>query len=209
MFLDTIRRRNPGLVTAAMSLHQQGTLPANTYVIDLDAVTANAEKMRTEADRVGLRLFAMTKQMGRNPDFIQAIQRGGIDEGVAVDMSGARAMARAGMAVAHLGHLVQIPRGDADEAAGLDPAFWTVFNEDKAAEAAQAAHRRGRIQPLLARVYSEGDRFYPGHEGGFAATDVVDVAHRLEQLGGATFAGVTTFPGATVRPRYKQRPTHR
>ena len=42
MFLDLIRRRNPALIEQAIALHQSGKLPANAYVIDLDAVEANA-----------------------------------------------------------------------------------------------------------------------------------------------------------------------
>ena len=38
MFLDVLRRRNPALIEAAIALHQAGALPANCYVIDLDAV---------------------------------------------------------------------------------------------------------------------------------------------------------------------------
>jgi len=38
MFLDLIRRRNPALIEQAIALHQQGRLPANSYVVDLDAV---------------------------------------------------------------------------------------------------------------------------------------------------------------------------
>ena len=38
MFLDVLRRRNPGFIEAAMRLHQEGRLPANAYVLDLDAV---------------------------------------------------------------------------------------------------------------------------------------------------------------------------
>ena len=43
----------------------------------------------------------------------------------------------------HLGHLVQIPTGEADVAAALDPVNWTVFNEEKAREAAAASRRSG------------------------------------------------------------------
>ncbi len=65
MFLDVLRRRNPGFIEAAMRLHQEGRLPANAYVLDLDAVEANARLLKTEADRLGLKVFAMTKQVGR------------------------------------------------------------------------------------------------------------------------------------------------
>ncbi len=86
MFLDVLRRRNPALIEAAIALHQAGALPANCTVIDLDAVTENARAIREAADAAGLKVFAMTKQMGRNGDFCRAVAAGGIGEAVAVDM---------------------------------------------------------------------------------------------------------------------------
>ncbi|MFO1056080.1 MAG: alanine racemase [Dongiaceae bacterium] len=194
MFLDPIRRRNPALIEAAIALHQQGRVPANSYLIDLDAARANAGRLRAEADRLGLRMFAMTKQMGRNPDFCRAVAAGGIAEAVAVDMPCARATRRAGMTLGHLGHLVQVPRAEADAAAAMEPGYWTVFSDEKAEEAAAAAGRRGRTQDLLARLQAPGDVFYKGHEGGFAAADVVAIADRLDALPHGRFAGITTFP---------------
>jgi predicted amino acid racemase len=194
VFLDVLMRRNPAFLEAAMTLHQAGALPANAYALDLDAVRANAEAMRREADRHGVDVFAMTKQVGRAPGFSQTLLAGGIDAGVAVDMDCARPLARAGMAIGHVGHLVQVPQAEAQAAAALRPRNWTVFSDDKAAEAADVAHRDGHEQDLLARIHAPGDRFYPGHEGGFPAEDVVAVAERLDALDGARFAGVTTFP---------------
>ena len=46
MFLDLILRRNPTLVEQAIALHQAGQIPANAYVIDLDAVERNARRHR-------------------------------------------------------------------------------------------------------------------------------------------------------------------
>ena len=45
MFLEVLRRRNPGFVEAAIALHREGRLPANSYVLDLDAVEANARAL--------------------------------------------------------------------------------------------------------------------------------------------------------------------
>ena len=194
MFLDLIRRRNPELVEQAIALHQAGALPANSYVIDLDAVEANARIIAASARKHGLEVYAMTKQMGRNASFCRAAMRGGIGKAVAVDMECARATHRAGMALGHIGHLVQVPRAEADAAASLKPDHWTVFSMEKAAEAAAAAAKRGDDQALLARIVAAGDRFYRGHEGGFSAGDVITVADRFDELGGAHFAGVTTFP---------------
>jgi predicted amino acid racemase len=200
MFLDVIRRRNPKLVVQAIALHQAGAIPANSYVIDLDAVEANARVIREAADRRGLKVFAMTKQMGRSPSFCASVQRGTIGEVVAVDMADARACREAGLRIGHIGHLVQIPRAEADVAASFSPRYWTVFNLEKAREAAAASARRDRRQDLLARIQTAGDRFYRGHEGGFEAADVAKDADRLDALAGACFAGITTFPALLYDP---------
>jgi predicted amino acid racemase len=194
MFLDVLRRRNPKLIEQAIALHQAEKIPPNSYVIDLDAVTANARLIADEAARLRLKVFAMTKQMSRSPSYCKAIASGGIEKAVAVDMQCAHACHRAGLAIGHIGHLVQIPRAEARAAAALGADYWTVFNIEKAEEAARASEARSREQSLLARIQTEGDVFYRGHEGGFEAHNVVDVAERLDGLDGARFAGITTFP---------------
>ena len=157
MFLDLILRRNPALVEQAIALHQAGRLPANAYVIDLDAVERNARVIAGEAARHGLKTFAMTKQMGRNAAFCRAVARGGIAAAVAVDMECARACRRAGLRIGHLGHLVQIPArrggcGGADGAGLLDRVRRRRRPQEASAASAQArpqaadarAHRRAR-----------------------------------------------------------------
>ncbi|WP_166351964.1 alanine racemase [Phytoactinopolyspora limicola] len=194
MFLDLLRRRNPALIDAAIVLHQQGELPANTYVFDLDAVTANAAAIAAEASRLGLTPLAMTKQFGRNPDVCRAVLAGGIEASVAVDMACARATTRAGMRLGHLGHLVQVPAAEAGEAAALAPDHWTVFSHEKARGAAAAAAAIGGDQAFLARIHDPADQFYPGHEGGFPAAEIRAVADALNSFDGGHFAGITTFP---------------
>ena len=195
MFLNVLRRRNPAFILAAQSLHQQGAIPADSYVLDLDAITENARLIRVEGDRLGLKVFAMTKQVSRQSGFSRAVMAGGIDRAVAVDMACAIACHKAGLRIGHLGHLVQVPRGEAAMAArDLAPDYWTVFSDEKAAEAAAAAQTAGREQAVLARVQTQGDTFYRGHEGGFAAEQAVDAARRINAMDGARFAGITTFP---------------
>jgi predicted amino acid racemase len=208
MFLDVLRRRNPDFVRAAQALHQAGAIPANSYVLDLDAVEANARTIRAEADRLGLTVFAMTKQVGRNSGFARAVMAGGIDRAVAVDMACAVACHGAGLRTGHLGHLVQVPRAEAAFAARtLRPDFWTLFSDHKAREASDAARAAGREQAVLARVQTEGDLFYRGHEGGFDASAAVEAARRLDALPHLRFAGITSFPALlydaetrTIRP---------
>ncbi|QDC02485.1 alanine racemase [Mesorhizobium sp. 8] len=210
MFLDILRRRNPAFVEAAMALHQQGKLPANAYVIDLDTVEGNARVLKEEADRHGLKVFAMTKQVGRSSSFCRALMRGGIDRAVAVDMACARATHKAGLRLGHLGHLQQVARHEAAAAAGaFRPDYWTVFNETKAVEAGAGAKTAGYTQALLARVQAKGDTFYRGHEGGFAADGIAAVADRLDAVDGGRFAGITTFPALLFdHESRKVKPTH-
>jgi predicted amino acid racemase len=208
MFLDVLRRRNPALIEAAIRLHQENLLPANSYVIDTDSVERNARIMREAADRTGLKIFGMTKQMGRNPSFCVALMRGGIAQAVAVDVECARATHRAGMGLGHIGHLVQVPRAEADAAAALRPRYWTVFNSQKAEQAGAAMKKAGHDGELLARVFAAGDIFYKGHEGGFPAQDIIAVAERLDRIAGARFAGITTFPAQLFDAKTRSiRPT--
>jgi predicted amino acid racemase len=194
MFLEAIRRRNPSLIEQSIRLHQAGQIPANSYVIDLDAVEANARAMAEAARKLGLKLFAMTKQMGRNGSFCRALKKGGIDKAVVVDMECARACRGADLAIGHLGHLVQVPRAETEAAAAMAPDYWTVFNSEKAADAGKATAKTGRTQALLARIAAPGDQFYRGHEGGFDALKIVETADALDRIDGACFSGITTFP---------------
>jgi len=210
MFLDVLIRRNPAFIEAAMALHRQGQIPANSYVLDLDAVERNARMFSTEAARYGLKTFAMTKQVGRHSGFCQAVLRGGISRNVAVDMACAIACDRAGLRTGHLGHLVQVPwREAAFAATRLQPDYWTVYSDEKATEASAASSDAGREQNLMARIQTDGDTFYRGHEGGFAAKEIVAVADRLDALKGGRFAGITTFPALLFDPETRRvEPTH-
>ena len=194
MFLERLTRRNEHLVESAVRLHQQGRIPANSYVLDLDTIEGNTRMFVDAAHSRGLTVWAMTKQIGRARPALDAMVRAGVDGFVAVDMTGARAITAAEHTVGHLGHLGQIPRGEAEDAAAMRPSFWTVFSQDKAVEASQAGGAVGVEQRLLARVHAPGDTFYPGHEGGFPADRVTEVADRIDALDNVSFAGVTTFP---------------
>ena len=195
MFLNSLMRRNPRFIDAAIELHQSGRLPANCYVLDLDTIEANARLFASQAAAYGLTVFAMTKQVGRNSGFCRAIMRGGINRIVAVDMACAIACAGSGMKTGHLGHLVQIPRHEADYAAQkIRPDYWTVFSLEKAQEAAAASRDASREQSILVRIQRDGDIFYRGHEGGFDADAVLGISKAIDSLDGARFSGVTTFP---------------
>lgn len=204
MFLDLLRRRNPALLRDAAALHQSGVIPPNTWVIDLDAVSRNAMSFVTEAHALGLKAFAMTKQIGRNPDVSAVLASSGITHAVGVDLECAVAARAGGLAVGHLGHLVQIPRHSAAAAAALEPLYWTVFDENKAREAGTAAVAAERTQDILVRISAPGDRFYRGHEGGYDADAIVAVADAIDTIPGLRFAGVTSFPATLFNPKSRR-----
>ena len=194
MFLKALQARNRAFLEAAVALHRAGRVPAGAYLLDLDTMTENARLMSAEAARLCLDLLAMTKQIGRNPPALDALKAGGIGRFVAVDMACARPIHANGHGLAHIGHLGQIPRHEAAEAAAMRADYWTVFNQEKAAEAARAAAAQGHEQALIARIQAPGDTFYSGHEGGFDAGAVEAVADTLDRTSGGRFAGLTTFP---------------
>lgn len=92
MFLDTLRRRNPSFLAAAVELHQSGRIPGPGFVLDLDAMAANAEAIVAKAKGLGLITYAMTKQFGRCPAAMDALAEAGVDGFVAVDMGCATAI---------------------------------------------------------------------------------------------------------------------
>ncbi len=194
MFLETLARRNPSLLAAAVTLHQAGEIPPNSYVLDLDAIRANARLIKEAADRAGLQVYPMAKQVGRNPQFVRAVARAGMPKLVCVDWMGARMLARQKAQIGHVGHLVQIPRSEAHSIAALAPEAWTVFNVQKAREVSEAAQASGRTQDVLLRVVAPGDTFYPTHDGGFALDDAVSAAREIGRLPNVRVVGVTSFP---------------
>jgi predicted amino acid racemase len=194
MFLNSLLQRNRAFVRAAVELHQAGEIPPNSYVLDLDAMRENARLISDKAHELGLTVFAMSKQFGRNPPALDAVVDGGVDGFVAVDMGCVLPIVHAGHPVGHIGHVVQIPRHEAPRASAANPSFWTVYSLQKAAEAAAAAAEQGNEQRLLARVHAPGDSFYPGQEGGFPVETIDEVLEAIAALDGAAFGGITTFP---------------
>lgn len=193
MFLKKILARNPELIEAGVLLHQQGKLPANCYVLDIDRISENARFMAEEGKKYGLKVFAMTKQIGRNPVAIKTMVKAGIGAGVCVDMNDAGPMKAAGMDIGHLGHLVQVPFAQMKAAAALDPMYWMVYSMEKAQAVSDTA-ADGKKQKLMLRITGEGDEFYKGHEAGFPIETMEEVIKRINELKGASFAGIATFP---------------
>jgi hypothetical protein len=54
MFLEALRRRNPEFLRAAVRLHAEGMVPANSYVLDTDTIRGNAAAISQEAGQHSL-----------------------------------------------------------------------------------------------------------------------------------------------------------
>jgi predicted amino acid racemase len=195
VFLERTRRRNPALIRAAVRLHQAGEIPANTFLFDADAFARNGARLRAAAEREGLRLYFMTKQHGRNPELFRRVVRAGARETVAVAMEDARILHRHGLALGHVGNLVQTPRAELEKVVGTyRPEVVSVFGLEKAEQVAAAAVRCATVQPILLRVHGPDDVLFPGMEGGFRLDELAGAVARLRRLDGIRIAGVSSFP---------------
>lgn len=196
-FLEHTVSQNPAVIRTAVDLHQEGKIPHNTVVIDLDKVRDNVDAIADTANRRGLELYGMTKQFGRNPLVASVIADAGIGF-VAVDIEGAKSLHRHGLPVEHVGHLCQVPSNEIEYVVReIDPEVITVFSHEKAAETADAAAAIGETQDILLRVVGEGDFFYDFQRGGFHERAIAEDAAEIDSLDGVRVAGLTSFP--TVR----------
>jgi predicted amino acid racemase len=201
MYLDVTAARNPGLIRAAGLLHCEDVVPANTYVVDLDAIRQNARHMAGEADRLGLSVYLMTKHYNRNPLVTQAALAAGMQSTVCVEAADAFYLSRFGLPVGHVGHLVQIPRGNLRAVLAMRPEVMTIFDVAKAQQVSDAAVGLGLVQDVLLRVRAQGDIIYPNEEGGVADSDIISAAKVIGSLPGVRLAGLTTFPATLFNPK--------
>src|ERR1700680_3828872 len=166
-FLARTIDKNAALIHSAGPLHQEAKIPANTLLVDLDAVTHNAKLLKEEAARVGLSLCFRTKQYGRNPLVSRAVVGDSDIKAVAVDMQCARALHYNGIPLGNIGNLCQVPEAELPVVVGqMCPAVVTVFSVDKARSISVAAVKADRVQELLIRVGRDGDVVFPGMDGG-------------------------------------------
>lgn len=205
MYLDATVARNPGLITAAARLHATDVLAANTYVVDLDAIKHNADVMAREAERVGIMLYLMTKHYNRNPLVTHAALNEGIGSTVAVEAQDAFYLSRFGLPVGHVGHLVQIPRGNLRSVISMHPEIMTVFSVEKAKQISDAAVGLGCVQDIVIRVRADGDIIYPNEEGGIWEDDLDSAARTIGGYEGVRIVGVTTFPATLFNPKTEQQ----
>src|SRR5260370_8114018 len=109
MCLQRLSERKPRLLEAAITLHQGGQIPPNTWIIDLDTIVENARVLAAEAKRLGLTTYLMSKQYGRNPYVSALALANGLIKIVAVDLSFPLILLPYDLPMAHMVTLITIP----------------------------------------------------------------------------------------------------
>jgi predicted amino acid racemase len=194
MFLDVTVRRNSSLIEAAIKLHQRGLITPNTYVLDLDRIVENAQLIKDEADRNQINLYMMTKQIGRNPKVAEKIAEVGIKKAVAVDPWEALSLAKHGIRIGNVGHLVQVPSAMIAEVLAVNPEVVTVFSVEKAQQISLEATKQNKVQDILLKVVDPEDFIYEGQEGGVSLATLAVSAREIMKYPGVNIVGVTAFP---------------
>jgi predicted amino acid racemase len=194
MLLEHIQKRNPALIEAAVQLHQEGKIPPNTWLYDLDVAAHNGRLQAEAARKHGLTTYIMTKQYARNPMVSLVAIKQGMYKTVAVDIHGARMMHRYRVPVGHIGHLNQVPKHAVAKALAIRPDVITVYSVEAARRISDVAGEMGLTQEIMMRVYKPGDVFFPGQEGGFRLDEVVARAREIQPLPNVRIVGVTSFP---------------
>jgi len=195
MFLAQTVKRNRELIEASFQMHQSGLIEPDSYVIDVDTFLENASLMLKEAKRMGIRLFFMLKQIGRNPYLAGKLVELGFEGAVAVDYREARIMMKHRIPIANIGHLVQIPDSQIEEFVAYHPKMITVYSEEKISRIHQAAKKMGFIQDVILRVYNDSDMIYSGQTAGFHLGILGALTARIKIMYPCVnIAGVTSFP---------------
>ncbi|PPK48677.1 YhfX family PLP-dependent enzyme [Clostridium algidicarnis] len=194
MFLEKTIDRNPNLIKAAFYLHQEGVISPDTYVLDYDMILENAKMMKKEADKYGIKLYFMGKQIGRNPLICKALVDMGFEGAVAVDYKDAKIHIENGIKLGHVGHLVQIPKNDVELIVSARPQTISIYSIEKAKEISKAAVKLNVKQNITLRVIDDEDMLYPAQYGGFYLKDLEKVVDELRSLPNIVIHGLTSFP---------------
>jgi len=194
MFLEKTLKRNPGLIKTAFELHQGGKIQPDTYIIDLYRLTENALKIKKEADKYGIKLYFMTKQIGRNPLIAKRLMDIGYAGAVAVDFREAGLLGENGIKLGNIGHLVQIPDNDIKKLVEMNPEIITVYSMHIIEKINAAAAESGKIQDVMIRVISKDDMIYAGQYGGIYLDELEDFLEKTKQFKNVRVNGLTVFP---------------
>ncbi len=194
MFLNKLMEQNPDLIQTIYQLHQNGEITPDSYVIDVDQLLNNAEMMLNEAKKYEIKMFVMLKQIGRNPLLAKKLVDMGYDGVVAVDYKEALLMMEHNIHLAHVGHLVQIPKKLLMKIMAYGVDYITVYSYEKAEEINSIAKELGIVQKLVVKVNGQGDQLYNMQESGIELSVLENFSKHIQLLDNVKISGVTSFP---------------
>ena len=195
MFLEKTIKDNKKLIDYTINLHKEGKILPDTYVIDVDTLIENATKIYNEASKYGIKLYSMTKQLGRNPYIAKKLQNIGYEGVVAVDVKEALVLHEAGVKISHIGHLVQVPKSILKKIVrDIKPEVLTIFSIEKAKQINEVCKELGVIQKVLIKFVDKEDIIYPLQYGGFRLENIDYIINKLLKLENIKIEGLTAFP---------------
>ena len=194
MFLNAVKNRNNKLIEAAIAFHQQGLISPDTYLLDVDTILDNAKKIYEAAQKKGIKLYAMTKQIGRNPFLAKKFIDIGYSGIVAVDFKEAEVMMKHNIKLGNVGHLVQLPTSSIEKVLKYGTEFITVYSVEKAEEIDRIAHQLDKVQKIMLRVLDRKSVVYSGQNGGFYLETLKETIEKISQFKNIKIAGLTSFP---------------
>ncbi|CRF33377.1 Uncharacterized protein YhfX [Brachyspira suanatina] len=194
MFLDVVRNNNFDLIKIALDFHKRGLILPDSYVLDVDTILENAARILEEANKNNIKLYAMTKQIGRVPYIAKKIVDIGYLGIVAVDFKETQVMIDNNIKLGNIGHLVQIPNKMIEEVVKYGSDIITVYSLDKILEINKAAEKIGKVQDIMIKVIDNNDTIYPGQYGGFYLDEIKNHIDKILSLKNIRINGITSFP---------------
>ena len=194
MFLDKVIKRNRKLVDTAISLHKQGLLDPDTYVVDVDVFLENSKKIYDKAESLDIKLYFMLKQIGRSPYLAKKLIEIGYAGAVVVDFRCAQRLMEENIPLGNVGHLVQTPKSKLKAFIDYGVDVFTVFTMVKLKEINEAAKSINKTQDVIIKVSDKKDLFYSGQMSGINLNDLEDFIEEAKSLSNVNIIGVTAFP---------------
>ncbi len=189
-----MKQENPTLIDAGIHLHQTGQILPDTYILDLDTIRLNAAVMLERAKEVGIELFFMLKQIGRNPLIAKELMAIGYRGAVVVDFKEALVMMENQIPLCNVGHLVQIPDQLLEKIMIYGAEYITVFSVEKLKQINDMAKKIGIKQKVLLKVVAKDDQMYEGQFGGFLLAGLAEKSTLFHAFDAVEISGITSFP---------------
>ncbi len=194
MFIDKLKKENPYFLEAIFEMHKRGEILPDSYIVDMDVLIQNAKVILDEANKYGIELFFMLKQLGKNPYIAKQFMKLGYKGAVVVDFKGARVMMDNDIPIGNIGHLVQIPTAMMREVVEYNPQFITVYSLEKCIEINNIAKELRKVQRIIIKVIDEKDIVYPGQEAGIKISELESFLVEVKKLDSIKLEGITSFP---------------